>query len=295
MNFHSKKCKVVIAAPSAHNEQITMLTSAGAQVKVLPNPTEAELIEESRNASAIIVGIAKITDKIIKEATQLKIIARHGVGYDNVDIETATQEGICVTNTPAVNAQVVAEYTFGLILSLTRKITSADTVMKSGGWRKKEYWGIELKGKIMGIIGFGHIGSKVAILAKGFGMRVLACDPYVSQNKASPVGVELVDMDSLLVKSDVVSLHVNLSEQTKGLIGKRELARMKKRAYLINVARGEVVDEKALYEALKNGSIAGAALDVFKEEPPLDYSIVKLPHVLATPHIAAWTEEARRR
>lgn len=225
----------------------------------------------------------------------MKIIARHGVGYDNVDIETATQEGICVTNTPAVNAQAVAEYTFGLILSLTRKITSADTVMKSGGWRKKEYWGIELKGKIMGIIGFGHIGSKVAILAKGFGMRVLACDPYVSQNKASPVGVELVDMDSPLVKSDVVSLHVNLSEQTKGLIGKRELARMKKRAYLINVARGEVVDEKALYEALKNGSIAGAALDVFKEEPLLDYSIVKLPHVLATPHIAAWTEEARRR
>lgn len=295
MSVNSKKFKVVIAAPSVHNEQIKMLSSAGAQAKILPNPTEAELIEESRNASAIIVGIAKITDRIIKEAKQLKIIAKHGVGYDNIDVETATHRGILVTNTPTVNAQTVAEYTFGLILSLSRKITDAGAGMKSGGWRKEEYWGVELNGKIMGIIGFGHIGYKVAILAKGFGMDVLACDPYVSQNKASSLGVRLVNMDTLLAKSDVVSLHVDLNEQTKGLIGERELARMKKSAYLINVARGEVVDERALYEALKKGRIAGAALDVFKEEPPSDYSIAKLANILATPHIAGWTEEARRR
>lgn len=295
MSADSHRVKVVLAAPSAHQEEIKMLTDAGTKVKLMPDPTQEQLIEECKDASAIIVGIAEIKERLIKEAKKLIIITRHGVGYDNVDVKAATREGIFVTNTPAVNAQTVAEYTLGSILSLVRKIATADAGMKSGGWRKKEYWGVELKGKRMGIIGLGQIGSRVAMLARSFGMDVLACDPYVSQDKANSLGVRLVDMGTLLTEADVVSLHVNLTEGTRRLIDKKKLSLMKKSAYLINVARGEVVDEKALYEALKNEKIAGAALDVFKEEPPADYSIVKLPNVLATPHIAAWTEEVRRR
>jgi len=290
-----KKFKVVLAAPSAHEEEIKMLKKGGGVVKFIPTPSKEELIEECKDADALIVGIAEVTEELIKQSNKLKIIARHGIGYDNIDVKTATEEGIFVTNTPGVNIQSVAEFTFGLILSLVRNIASADVNMKSGGWRKKDYWGIELEEKTIGIIGFGKIGRRVGILAKCFGMKVLAYDPYISEEKISKVGAKKVNIENLLANSDIISLHVPLTGETDGLIGEREISLMKKEAYLINVSRGKIVQEKALYKALVDKQIAGAALDVFSEEPPVDYSLIKLPNVVATPHIAAWTETARKR
>ena len=290
-----KKFKVVLAAPSAHEEEIEMLRKEGGEVKFIPTPSQEELIKECKDADALIVGIAEVTGNLIKQSKKLKIIARHGAGYDNIDVKTATEEGIFVTNTPGVNIQSVAEFTFGLILSLVRNIASADANMKSGGWRKESYWGIELKGKTIGVIGFDKIGRKVGMLARCFGMEVLAYDPYIPEEEISKAGAKKVDLETLLAGSDIISLHVPLTDKTRGLIGEKEISQMKKGAYIVNVSRGKVVDEKALYKALVNRQIAGAALDVFSEEPPVDYSLIKLPNVVATPHIAAWTEVAKRK
>lgn len=291
-----KKFRVLITAPSVIEEEVTLLEKAGAKVQILSSQNTDEVIEHIRDKQALIVGVLNVTEEMIKQGQKLQIIAKHGTGYDNIAVAAATDNGIYVTNTPGANAWSVAEYAFGLILALVRKIPRAEANMKSGGWREENLWGYELYKKKIGIIGFGHIGNKVAKIAtRGFGMEVLVTDPYIPDEKIAAMGGKSVELDTLLKESDIVSIHSELTKETEKLIGEKELSLMKKDSYLINVARGPIVDKRALYNALKEKTLGGAAVDVFHEEPPSNYSLVNLPNVVATPHIAAWTKEARTR
>lgn len=249
-----------------------------------------------REYDGIILGTDKITREVLSGDVRVRIIARHGVGVDNIDLQAATEKRIVVTYTPSANAESVAEHTIGLILALSRHIVDAHLLMRSGGWARLEFIGIELKGKILGIIGLGSIGSRVAEMAKTFGMRVLAYDPFIDKSKADRLGVELKSLEDVLKESDFVSIHASLTSETRGLIGEREFRLMKSTAFLINTARGAIVDEEALVKALKEKWIAGAALDVYTEEPlPKEHPLRKLENVILTPHIASYTYEAIRK
>jgi D-3-phosphoglycerate dehydrogenase len=220
---------------------------------------------------------------------------------DNIDIQAATEMGIYVANVPDYCIGTVAEHTFALLFALTRKVILADRIVKNANWKiwtqqPTELMGTDLEGKVLGLIGMGNIGSAVAIRAKAFGMKVIAYDPYLEKDRAKLLDVELVDLDTLLKNSDFVSIHAPLTPETRGMIGEQELKKMKRTAYLINTSRGPIVKESALYEALKNRWIAGAALDVYEKEPPdRDNPLFKLDNVVLTPHIAWYTEEALKR
>jgi D-3-phosphoglycerate dehydrogenase len=254
---------------------------------------EKELLRIIGEIDGIVVGTDKITRQIIESGSNLKIIAKHGVGLDNIDLKAATENDVVVTYVPHANAESVADLTIGLILSIARRIPMAHFSTKQGKWEAPKFLGTEVYGKTLGIIGLGEIGYRVAKRAMGFNMRILAYDPYVSQERANEVSARLVDIETVLKEADFVTLHAQLTDKTRGMIGKRELSLMKKTAYLINTARGALVDEKALYEALKNKEIAGAALDVYSEEPPSEgFPFFKLDNIIVTPHIAAYTIEA---
>lgn len=244
-----------------------------------------------KNFDAIIVGVQKITRDML-ENSSIKIIAKHGVGIDNIDLQAATEFGIPVTITPNANAVSVAELTIGLIFVLARKLVELHKTL----YEKRQFIssvGIELLGKTLGVVGFGAIGREVARRAVCLGMRVLVYDPYVQEESLQQIGAEKVELDELLKQSDFVSLHVPLNESTKNLIDKNKISLMKKTAYLINTARAGVIDETALVEALKNGQIAGAALDVFEPEPlPADSPLFDCPNLILTPHVGAHTFEA---
>ncbi|MHA1505637.1 MAG: phosphoglycerate dehydrogenase [Candidatus Asgardarchaeia archaeon] len=255
--------------------------------------SKEELIQMAKDAEILVVGNDKIDEEVMDKCKKLRLIARHGIGVDNIDLKAATERGIIVTYTPQANSESVADFTIGLMISLSRKIIKANNDTKRGDIKVTEYIGSEIYKKTLGVIGLGAIGSRVAKRAKGFDMRVLAYDPYASKEKAEELGVELVDKDYLLKESDFVTLHVPLTPETEGMIGERELKLMKKTAFLINTSRGGVVDERALHKALEEGWIAGAALDVYVKEPPdPDDPIVKLEDTITTPHIAAYTMEA---
>ncbi|MCD6380931.1 MAG: phosphoglycerate dehydrogenase [Candidatus Odinarchaeota archaeon] len=255
--------------------------------------SKEELIRMAKDADILVVGNDRIDGEVMDGCERLRLIARHGIGIDNIDLKAATERGIIVTYTPQANSESVADFTIGLMISLSRKIIKANNDTKSGNIKVTEYIGTEVYKKTLGVIGLGAVGSRVAKRAKGFDMRVLAYDPYASKEVAGKLGVELVDKDYLLKESDFVTLHVPLTPETKGMIGERELKLMKETAFLINTSRGGVVDERALHKALEEGWIAGAALDVYvKETPDPDNPIVKLEGTITTPHIAAYTMEA---
>ncbi|KAF2958369.1 hydroxyacid dehydrogenase [Thermotoga sp. Ku-13t] len=241
--------------------------------------------------NAVIVGLQKITREML-ENSNVKIIAKHGVGVDNIDLDAATEFGIPVTITPNANAVSVAELTMTFIFALSKKLVELHKTL----YEKRQFvssTGLELLGKTLGIVGFGSIGKEVAKRALCLGMQVLVHDPYVEANVLKEFGAEGVELDELLKRSDFVSLHVPLNEKTRHLIDREKLSLMKKTAYLINTARGGVVDENALVEALKNGQIAGAALDVFDLEPlPPDSPLFDCPNLIMTPHVGAHTYEA---
>ncbi|MCS7174795.1 phosphoglycerate dehydrogenase [Pseudothermotoga sp.] len=247
--------------------------------------------QDLKNFEAIIVGVQKITRNML-ENSSIKIIAKHGVGVDNIDLSAATELGIPVTVTPNANAVSVAELTVGLIFALARKLVESHKTL----YEKRQFVssiGIELSGKTLGVVGFGSIGREVSKRAICLGMRVLVYDPYVQEESLRQVGAEKVELEELLKQSDFVSLHVPLNESTRNLIDKRKISLMKKTAYLINTARAGVVDETALIDALKNGQIAGAALDVFEPEPlPSDSPLFDCPNLILTPHVGAHTFEA---
>jgi len=258
--------------------------------------TEEELVKEARDVDAILVTGRgeKITRKVMEASEKLRVVSKYGVGVDNIDVKAATEMGIIVTRTPGANANAVAEFAVAMILAATRKIPLAMAHLKAGGWREQKLVGVELASSTVGLVGLGHIGFRVAKKLKGLDAKVLGYDPYVTGEKAAEVGVELAELERLLRESDVVTIHAALTEQTKHLIGERELALMKPSAYLVNTARGAIVDQKALYRALKEGRIAGAALDVFEEEPlKPDNPLFQLDNVILTPHVGDSTVTAK--
>jgi D-3-phosphoglycerate dehydrogenase len=248
------------------------------------------------DVDAIIAGDAKIKREAIEGAKKLKVIGRFGAGVDSVDLKACSENGIIVFNIPGLNAQSVAEHTIGMIIAVAKKFLSVDKLVRAGGWKEKsKYMGYEIHGKTLGIVGLGNIGMKVAKIAKAFEMKVLAYDPYIPKERGKELGIAMMDLESILKNSDIVTLHVPLTEETKGLIGEKELKSMKKTAILVNTSRGGVVDEFALYKALKEGWIAGAGIDVLENEPVEKHPLFELDNVLLTPHTASWTIEAFRR
>jgi D-3-phosphoglycerate dehydrogenase len=269
------------------NEPLALLQNNGFEIE----RREKVDTDGLKGFEAIVVGVQRITREMLQNSS-VKIIAKHGVGVDNIDLEAATELGIPVTVTPNANAVSVAELTIGFIFALSKKLID----LHNNLYQKRQFVsnvGLELHGKILGIVGFGSIGKEVAKRALCLGMRVLVYDPYVEESNLRELGVEKMELDELLRQSDFVSLHVPLNESTRHLIDREKISLMKRTAYLINTARGGVVDEKALAEALKSGQIAGAALDVFDVEPlPADSPFFDCPNVIMTPHVGAHTYEA---
>lgn len=299
--MESGKPMVLITETMPLIEEEKQVLSKYADIKIAESTDEQYLIEAVKDVDVIMVVYAEITEKIINSAPKLKGIVRYGIGVDNVDIQAASKRKIPVANVPDYCIGTVADHTFALLLALNRKILLADKALRSGECRKwtspsPKLMGLDLEGKTLGLIGVGKIGSAVAARAKGFGMRVIAYDPYVPKEIAEKLGIQLTDFETLLRNSDFISIHVPLTLETRGMIGEKELKQMKKTAYIINTARGPIIQEEALYKALKNGWIAGAGLDVYEKEPPdSDNPLFKLENVVLTPHIAYYTQEAIRR
>jgi D-3-phosphoglycerate dehydrogenase len=272
------------------------LLRQSANVIYKPNITAETLKATIAQYDGLIVrSRTRVTAELIHSAKKLRVIGRVGVGLDTIDVKTARSRGIIVLNTPLASTVAVAELTLGLMLALARAIPTANTHMKQGAWLKKQLMGSELSGKTLGGIGLGRIGTSVTERAKVFGMRVIAVDPYLTSGCIRQRGAEPVDMDSLLAEADYLTIHVPLTDDTRAMLGPAEIDRMKDGACLICCARGSIVDENALVEALDSGKLAGAALDVFATEPPGSTRLVQHPKVIATPHIGAMTREAQEK
>lgn len=286
------KPKILICDPV--DEKVKRILRKTGEIVV---PPDGSLMDELlSSADALLVrSRTKVTADVLSRASSLKAIGRVGIGIDNIDVEEATRKGIIVVNSPSGNTFSVAQHTIALILAHYSNIIFGDRTVKQGRWQKN-LLGKEIKEKALGIIGLGKIGSEVARLAKGLGMHVIAHDPYVARSRAKQLGVQLISLEELLRSSDVVSIHVPLSDATRNLIGTKELTLMKSSAFLINTSRGGIIDEEAFLDALENGRIAGAGLDVFSQEPPENEilrSLVTHERIIATPHIAGSTKEAQ--
>jgi D-3-phosphoglycerate dehydrogenase len=266
------------------------------EIRQTDGADRSQLLAAIVDVDAILVRSATQVDaEAIAAAKNLKIIARAGVGLDNVDIKAATQAGVMVVNAPTSNIISAAELTVGHIVSLARRIPAANASLKSGAWKRSSYTGVELFEKKAGIIGLGRIGALVAARLQGFGMEILAYDPYITPARAQQLGVTLVGLDQLLAESDFVTIHMPKTPETIGMLGKEAFAKMKNTAYVINVARGGLVDQDELYTALKNEEIAGAGIDVFVKEPSTDLPFFEFENVTVTPHLGASTEEAQEK
>jgi D-3-phosphoglycerate dehydrogenase / 2-oxoglutarate reductase len=274
-----------------------LLAAEGWTVDVQPKPLPpAELAKIVGNYDAMLVRSgSQITAEVLDAARNLKVIGRGGVGVDNVDLQAATRRGIMVMNSPQGNMVSTAELAFAMMLALARNIPPADASMKSEKWDRKSFAGVELHGKRLGVVGFGRIGREVAVRARAFGMEVVAYDPFIAPAVAEAMHVTLLSLDELIQTSDFVTLHSVLTPETKHLIGKSALAKAKKGIRIVNAARGELIDDEALLEALESGKVAGAGLDVYAQEPPVDWRVAKHPRVVATPHVGASTKEAQER
>jgi D-3-phosphoglycerate dehydrogenase len=272
-----------------------ILVENGLQVTYEPEITPEQIQEKIDKFNIVIVrSRTKITKEIIEKARNCKIIARVGVGLDNIDLDAAKAKNIRVINAVEGAMTAVAEQVLGLMLCLARNIARADREIRNGNWLKKELMGTELKGKYLGIVGLGNIGKRLGRLAKGLNMNIIGYDVIpIDEEFAKEVGLMKTDLDTLLQSSDYVSLHVPLLDSTYHMIDAKKLAIMKSTAKIINTSRGGVIDEKALYDAIKNGNLGGAALDVFEKEPATDSPLTTLPNVILTPHIGAQTKEAQ--
>lgn len=271
------------------------LSNMGFDVTYNPKMTSEELIATISTYDVLVVrSRTKVTNEVIRNGKNLKIIGRAGVGLDNVDTDSAKKAGIKVLNTPEGPTNVVAELTIGLMLSLARGITKGNEGIKKGEWLKNELIGTELLEKTIGIIGLGRIGKRVAELAKAFGMKILAYDVIKPEDSfLSKLQIEMVDLDHIISESDYITIHVPMTDSTFHFINEQKLKKMKSSTYIINVSRGTIIDEKALLDAITSGTIKGAALDVFEVEPPTSNKLVKLNNVVATPHIGAQTHEGQ--
>jgi len=269
---------------------------AAAVVEQCPGISPAELVGRVSGFEALIVrGRTRVTAQVFAAGQRLKVVGRAGVGVDNIDLAAATRHKVTVVNSPRATTQAVAEHTLALMLSLARAIPAADASLKSGLWLKNELSGVEIAGKVLGVIGMGNIGSAVTQLAKGLGMCVLGYDPLIPEQEIQQRGADPVTLKTLYQQADFISLHVPFSPETRAMINGQSLASMKRGVRLICAARGGLIDETALLGALESGQVAGAALDVFAKEPPGMTALVSHPHVVATPHIGAQTVEAQAR
>ncbi|MGH2546696.1 MAG: phosphoglycerate dehydrogenase [Actinomycetota bacterium] len=265
------------------------------EVDVRTDLAAAGLAEAIGGYHALVVrSQTKVDAAVVQAGANLKVIARAGIGLDNVDVEAATRRGVMVVNAPQSNILSAAEHTVALLLALARNVPRADATLRSGEWDRERLQGVELHGKTLGIVGLGRVGTMVAQRALAFGMRLIAYDPYVSRERARDLSIELMpDLGALLVQSDFVTVHLPRTAETEGLIGARELALMKEGARIVNTARGGIVDEDALAEALRSGRLGGAALDVFSEEPVTEHPLFELSNTVVTPHLGAATREAQ--
>lgn len=285
----------VLVCKEINKEAFELIKKEFAEAEYDPLEPEDRFIERIRDAEALFVrSKPKVTSKVIESAKKLKVIARAGVGLDNIDVEAAKKKGIKVINTPEATSISVAELAIGLMLSLLRKIPFSHNSVKSGKWERSKFLGAELHGKKLGIIGFGRIGKAVAERAKAFGLEILVYDPYVDMETCLRYNVKRVELTELLKTCDIISLHMPSTPETKGMIGKKEFDSMKLGAYLINTARAELIQQEYLLEALKN-KLAGAAFDVYVKEPPANDPLLNLDNVVFTSHLGASTQEGQER
>ncbi|MBZ0275531.1 MAG: hypothetical protein K8I60_05275 [Anaerolineae bacterium] len=290
MNYH------VLVPDNVNQAALDILTQAGDITVTAPGQMKRpETLAAIAEADALIIRSATKADaELLNAANKLKVIARAGVGVDNVDLDVATQKGIAVMNTPDGNTVATAEHAFALMLALARQIPQAHISMREGKWDRKSFMGTELRGATLGVVGFGRIGRAVAKRAQAFEMTVIAHDPYIPLDIAQDFGVELVSLDQLFSRSDFITLHSLITDETRNMINADSLATMKQGVRIVNAARGALIDEAALAAAIQSGHVAGAALDVYAEEPPAaGHPLVNLPNVVHTPHLAASTEQAQ--
>lgn len=283
----------VLVADKIAAEGLALLRQV-AQVDVRLGMAEAELSRAIGPYDALVVrSESRVTADVIAAGTQLQVIGRAGVGIDNVDVDAATQHGVIVVNAPTGNTVAAAEHTMAMLLSAARHIAPANAALRSGRWDRARFVGTELRGKTLGLLGLGRVASEVVQRARAFEMRILAYDPFLVPEAAERIGARLTDLEEVVREADFLSVHTVLTDVTRGMIGAEQLARMKPSAYIVNCARGGVVDEPALLAALQGGTIAGAAIDVFAQEPAVDNPLVQEANVLSTPHLGASTAEAQ--
>ena len=290
-----ERAHILVSDPLAE-EGIRILREHGrVDIRTGLSPVELARIIGDYDALVIRSG-TRVTRDVLAAATRLKVIARAGVGVDNIDLDAATEYGVLVVNAPTANTVAAAEHTIALIMALARRVPQAYMSMRGGEWNRKRFIGTEIRGKVLGLIGLGRVASEVARRAQGLEMRLLAYDPYVSEEYARALGVTLLPLEEVLSQADFLSLHLPLTPDTRGFMSRERFALLKKGAYLVNTSRGAVIDEEALLEALDAGTLSGAALDVFSEEPlPPEHPLRQHPRVILTPHIGGSTAEAQAR
>ncbi len=286
----------ILISDSLEAPCIDHLRNEGFEVDNKPGLSHDDLIAAIGSYDALIVRSAtKVTADVIEHASKLKVIGRAGTGVDNIDAKAATRKGILVMNTPGGNTVSAAEHTVSMLLSLARNIPLANMSLRAGKWERKQYIGTEVFEKTLGVVGLGKIGREVAIRCQGFGMNVVAYDPVLSKEIADKINIELVPLSDLYRRADFITLHTPLTNETRKLLNVKTLAQCKKGVRIVNCARGGIIDEQALLEALKSGHVGGAALDVFEQEPPAHKDLIQHEHVVATPHLGASTEEAQEK
>lgn len=286
---------VVLVAEELSEAGLAVL-GADFEVRQTDGADRSQLLPALADVDALIVRSATQVDaEAIAAAPKLRVVARAGVGLDNVDVEAATKAGVMVVNAPTSNITSAAEHTVALILASARNVAQAHTALKAGEWKRSKYTGVELDEKVVGILGLGKIGQLVAQRLQPFGVELIAYDPYLQPARAAQMGVRLVSLDELLQQADFITVHLPKSKETVGLIGDRELHIVKPTVRLVNVARGGIIDENALYSALKEGRVAGAGVDVFAKEPCTDSPLFEFDQVVATPHLGASTHEAQEK
>ena len=292
--YSMEKKKVFIADTLAKEGIEEFASYPELELVVKTGLTADRLMSELGDAAGLVVRSAtQATREVIAAGASLKVIGRAGAGVDNIDVKAASERGIVVLNTPGANAEGAGELAVAMMFALARDLARADATMKAGTWDKKSFTGCELRGKTLGLVGIGNVGSVVARCAVGIGMKVIACDPFVAPEKALALGLRLTDFQDVIRSSDFVSVHSPRTEQTKGLFNADTFSKMKKGVFLLNCARGGIVVEKDLIAALDSGIVRGAGVDVYDKEPPEDWTLAKHPRVIASPHIGASTAEAQ--
>ena len=284
----------VLVAEAVSEAGVDLLRQAGLEVDVAMGLAPKDLGARIADYDALVVrSETKVTAALLEQSKRLQVAGRAGIGVDNIDVDAATRRGVLVVNSPASNVIAAAEHTMALMLSLARNVPQADQSLREGRWARSEYVGVQLRGKTLAIIGLGKVGSEVARRAKSFEMRVIGYDPFVSEEHARRIEVEIVSMEDLLAGADFITIHVPLTTVTKALLGPEELAKTKQGVRIVNAARGGIVDEQALFEGVTSGRIGGAAVDTFLVEPANDTPLLKSDRIIVTPHLGASTFEAQ--